>query len=141
MHVMTSHPDEREHTMTQRKSTPGRTDLKALAADDQDFLRQIVRVAVQQFLEAEMTDASGAGPGERTEDRLGYRTGHYPRTLITRVGTLELRVPGPARPLLHGDLRTLPTLREGLGVCARRDVRAGCLHVQGQGRQRGVVRA
>jgi putative transposase len=79
--------------MTQRKSTPARTDLKALVADDQEFLRQIVREAMQQILEAEMTDALGAEPGERTEARLGYRAGHYPRTLVTRVGKLELRVP------------------------------------------------
>ena len=40
-----------------------------------------------------MTDTLGAEPGERTEERLGYRAGHYPRTLVTRVGKLELRVP------------------------------------------------
>ena len=32
------------------------------------------------------------GP-ERTGERRGYRSGHYGRRLITRVGTLELRVP------------------------------------------------
>ena len=52
-----------------------------------------MREAMQQILEAEMTDTVGAEPGERTESRLGYRSGHYPRTLITRVGKLELRVP------------------------------------------------
>ena len=31
--------------------------------------------------------------GERVEGRLGYRSGYYPRSLITRVGKLELRVP------------------------------------------------
>src|SRR3546814_2847460 len=29
----------------------------------------------------------------RSDARLGYRSGHYPRTLVTRVGKLELRVP------------------------------------------------
>jgi putative transposase len=93
MQVMPNHPYEREHTMTQSKSRAASGNLKALVADDQEFLRQIVREAMQQILEAEMTDALGAEPGERTEDRLGYRAGHYPRTLITRVGKLELRVP------------------------------------------------
>ena len=93
MHVMPSHPYEREHTMTQEKSTSARTNLKALLAEDEDFLREIVREAMQQILEAEMTDTVGAEPGERTEGRLGYRAGHYPRTLVTRVGKLELRVP------------------------------------------------
>jgi len=93
MHVMPSHPYEREHTMTQRKSRAAGANLKALMAEDQDFLRHVVREAMQQILEAEMTDTVGAEPGERTELRLGYRAGHYPRTLITRVGKLELRVP------------------------------------------------
>ena len=35
----------------------------------------------------------GAERGERTAGRLGYRSGYYGRTLITRVGKLELRVP------------------------------------------------
>jgi putative transposase len=39
-----------------------------------------------------MTEA-GAGKGERTVNRVGYRSGYYGRTLITRVGKLELRVP------------------------------------------------
>ncbi len=62
-------------------------------AEDQDFVRDLVREVMQEILEAEMTDALGAEPGERTESRLGYRAGHYPRTLVTRVGKLELRVP------------------------------------------------
>ena len=40
-----------------------------------------------------MTDALGAGKSERTGARLGYRSGYYARTLVTRVGKLELRVP------------------------------------------------
>lgn len=32
-------------------------------------------------------------PGERTDTRLGYRADCYPRTSVTRVGKLELRVP------------------------------------------------
>ena len=93
MQVMPDHPYEREHTMTQSKSTQGGADLKALMAEDQDFVRILVREVMQEILEMEMTDALGAEPGERTEARLGYRAGHYPRTLITRVGKLELRVP------------------------------------------------
>jgi transposase-like protein len=40
-----------------------------------------------------MTEAVGAAKGERIPSRLGYRSGYYGRTLITRVGKLELRVP------------------------------------------------
>jgi hypothetical protein len=49
--------------------------------------------ALQEVLEGEMTEFLGAAPGERTEGRTGYRAGYYSRSLITRVGKLELRVP------------------------------------------------
>jgi transposase-like protein len=38
----------------------------------------------------------GAEKGERTAGRQGYRSGYYDRTLITRVGKLEFRVPQDA---------------------------------------------
>ena len=86
-------PDERKHTMTERKGKAEVIDVKALVAGDEAFLRTVVRAALQEVLEAEMTEAVGAGTGERTASRLGYRSGYYARTLITRVGKLELRVP------------------------------------------------
>jgi putative transposase len=61
--------------------------------DDPGFLRQIVERVVQQMLEAEMTDHVGAAPHERTDARKGHRNGYKPRTLRTRVGTLNLLVP------------------------------------------------
>lgn len=86
-------PDEGKHTMTERKFKADGMDVKALLTSDDAFIRTVVRTALQEILEAEMTEAVGAGKGERTEARLGYRSGYYGRTLITRVGKLELRVP------------------------------------------------
>jgi transposase-like protein len=86
-------PDQRKHTMTERKVKSEGIDVKALLAGDDAFLRTVVRAALQEVLEAEMTEAVGAAKGERTAGRLGYRSGYYGRTLITRVGKLELRVP------------------------------------------------
>ena len=54
---------------------------------------RLMRTALQEVLEAEMTETVGAAKGERTSERLGYRAGYYDRTLVTRVGKLELRVP------------------------------------------------
>jgi putative transposase len=67
--------------------------VKALLSEDQDFLRPLVQAVVRKLLEAEMTEALGAEKGERTPRRLGHRSGYYGRTLVTRVGKLELRVP------------------------------------------------
>ena len=79
--------------MTKRQGKSGTIDVKALLAADEEFLRALVRTALQEVLEAEMTEALGAEKGERASGRQGYRSGYYGRTLITRIGKLELRVP------------------------------------------------
>src|ERR1700736_1189698 len=81
------------HTMTKRQGKSGMIDVKALLTEDEEFLRALVRTALQEVLEAEMTEALEAEKGERAAGRQGYRSGYYGRTLITRVGKLELRVP------------------------------------------------
>jgi len=86
-------PVEREHTMTKRQARTGVDDLKALLRRDEDYLRAMVQSVVQATLEAEMAETIGAEKSERTETRLSYRSGYYRRSLVTRVGTLELRVP------------------------------------------------
>ena len=40
-----------------------------------------------------MEEALGSWERRATASRQGYRSGYYGRTLITRVGKLELRVP------------------------------------------------
>lgn len=79
--------------MPRGKLRPTLEEVKALLAADRDFLRPLVQTILQELLEAEMTEAIGAEKGARTPARLGYRSGYYDRTLITRVGKLELRVP------------------------------------------------
>jgi Transposase, Mutator family len=80
-------------TMTQKRVSRGTKEIKAMVTEDVDFLRPLVRSVIQEFLEAEMTAAVGAEKGERVEGRWSYRSGYYPRSLITGVGKLELRVP------------------------------------------------
>ena len=60
---------------------------------DQDLLKAILQTVLQMLLEAEFTQCIGAEPHERTDERRGYRNGYRPRTLTTRVGKLELRIP------------------------------------------------
>ena len=79
--------------MTQKRVNRGSKEIQAMMAEDADFLRPLVRSVIQEFLEAEMAAAIGAEKGERVEGRLSYRSGYYPRSLITRVGKLELRAP------------------------------------------------
>lgn len=62
-----------------------------------DFIRECVRVAMQDLIEAEATAVIGAGRYERTESRATERNGSRPRLLTThcrrRSGAL-----GAARP-------------------------------------------
>ncbi len=80
--------------MAQKKPTAkSKRDWRELLGGEEDWMRSLVQEVVQQVLEAEMDEALQAGKGERTPQRLGYRAGYYGRTLVTRVGKLELRVP------------------------------------------------
>jgi len=53
------------HIITKRQGESGTIDVKALLAGDEEFLRALVRTALQEVLEAEMTAALGAEKGER----------------------------------------------------------------------------
>lgn len=66
---------------------------QGILLDDPSFLKEIVERVLQEMLEAQMTEHIGAAPYERTENRTGQRNGYKPRTLRTRVGTLNLLVP------------------------------------------------
>jgi putative transposase len=66
---------------------------QGILLDDPGFLREIVERVLQEMLEAEMTHHIGAAPYERSAARTGHRNGYKPRTLRTRVGTLNLLGP------------------------------------------------
>ena len=82
-----------KRTTTQKHLTPKLKEIKEQLTEKEDYLRPLVGLVVQELLEAEMNEALGAQKGERTEGRMGYRSGYYVRNLVTRVGRLELRVP------------------------------------------------
>ena len=47
----------------------------------------------QALIDAELTAVIGAGPWERTDQRVAQRNGSRPRVLATTAGDLELRIP------------------------------------------------
>jgi transposase-like protein len=75
------------------KIKPSVVPAEALLGQDRDLFKQLLRESLQEVLEAEMTEVIGASSGERTELRSGYRAGYYSRSLVTRIGKLELRIP------------------------------------------------
>jgi putative transposase len=79
--------------MAPKKTNAKTVDWKTELLAGGDVVRELFREVLQEVLEAEMTETLQAKPGERTSERQGLRSGYYSRTLITRVGKLELRVP------------------------------------------------
>jgi putative transposase len=62
-------------------------------AGDGDFLRAVAEAVVQMLMEADVEGVIGAGRHERTGDRTTYRNGYRDRSLDTRLGSLQLRIP------------------------------------------------
>src|SRR3954465_6353202 len=62
-------------------------------AGDGDFLRSVAEAVVQLLMETDVEGLIGAGRHERSGERTTYRNGYRDRTLDTRLGALQLRIP------------------------------------------------
>ena len=62
-------------------------------ADDGNFLRALAETVLQIIMDADFEALIGAGRHERSDGRLTYRNGYRDRTLETRLGALNLRIP------------------------------------------------
>ena len=61
--------------------------------DEGDFLRAVAEAVLQLIMEADVEGVIGAGRHERADARTTYRNGYRDRSLDTRLGPLNLRVP------------------------------------------------
>lgn len=84
----------------ERMMTPADVVAKAMSGDHGDLLRDAVGLVVRELMEAEVVQLTGAGRGERSEDRVANLNGYRQRGWDTRVGSIELAIPrtrsGPA---------------------------------------------
>ena len=82
-------------TETETPMTEDRLALAELSAKsgDPDFLRAIAESVLQLIMEADVDGLIGAGRYERGETRQTWRNGYRDRTLDTRLGTLNLKIP------------------------------------------------
>ena len=62
-------------------------------AGEGDFLRAVAEAVLQLPMEADVEGLVGAGRHERSPERLNWRNGYRGRTLDTRLGSPQLRVP------------------------------------------------
>ena len=61
--------------------------------DQGDFLRIIAESVLQLLMEADVGGLIGAGRNERADNRTTWRNGYRDRSLGTRIGTINLKVP------------------------------------------------
>jgi transposase-like protein len=78
--------------------------FQACSEEGEDPVRILLRKTIQQALEEELTVFLKAEPYIRTKGRRGYRNGYKSRTLKTRFGWLELRVPKDREGRFHSEL-------------------------------------
>lgn len=67
--------------------------VKLLADDGFDGLGESIRRIINEAMRLERQNYLGVGPYERSEERRGYANGYKPKTVHTRIGTLDLDVP------------------------------------------------
>ena len=60
---------------------------------DVDFLRDVLKVLMDEIMDAGVSARIGAGYGERSPDRITHRNGYRIRAWDTRAGTMELHIP------------------------------------------------
>ena len=66
---------------------------QAASSAEPDVLRQALRWAIEELMEADVTAQLGAAPHERTPERTGYRNGYRVRPFDSRMGALEIAIP------------------------------------------------
>jgi transposase-like protein len=68
--------------------------LEAIQSEgERDLLKAMVRLMMHEVMQEEVKQHLDAEEYERTSSRKGYRNGHKPRTLNTRLGKLGFEVP------------------------------------------------
>ena len=66
---------------------------RAMSGEHGDLLRDAVATVVRELMEAEVAQLTGAGRGERAEDRVTNLNGYRQRAWETRVGEIDLAIP------------------------------------------------
>lgn len=65
----------------------------AIKQELKELVRHSVEETLNELLEQEAAELTNAGRYERTDERQGYRSGHYDRNLTTTSGEVKLKMP------------------------------------------------
>jgi len=77
----------------QQKNNLYQAVLDLITEEGASGFKEVLKLLMNAAMVEEREKYIGAAPYERTEDRLGYANGFKPKTLNTRVGSLELQIP------------------------------------------------
>lgn len=88
-------------------STVVSTAMELLSREGFEGFPEALKLLLNEAMKAERSMALGAGPHERTPERLGYANGFKDKTVATRVGTLALKV-----PQVRGEVEFYPSALE-----------------------------
>jgi len=94
--------------MTQQKEdTAIRTIFEIINSDGMEGLGDAVSILINEAMKVERSSALNAHPWQRTEGRLGYANGFKNKSVVSRLGKLDLNV-----PQVRGDVEFYPSALE-----------------------------
>ena len=82
---MTSNPSNQHNLLT--------SIVEAFSATDGDGMKILLETLLNAVMKTERDQVLGAGPYERSQERQGHANGYKQKTLNSRVGSLELKIP------------------------------------------------
>jgi putative transposase len=118
----------KEQTMThQADSNVIETVVQLLCENGLSHMAEAMRLMLNEAMRIERSHALEAAPYERTESRRGYANGFKPKTLNTRLGSLELQI-----PQVRGEVEFYPSALER-GVRSERALKCAIAEMYVQG--------
>jgi putative transposase len=114
-YLYTPEPSMTHHTP---EPTNLRLALELLNEHGFDGMANALQILFNEAMKIERSQYLGASPYERSDDRRGHANGFKPKTVTTRVGTLEVKVPQVRQPGDNGE-RFYPTALERGDRCER----------------------
>jgi len=82
---MTSNPNNNNNLLM--------TVIEALSVCKSDGMKTLMETVLNEAMRAERDKALNAAPYERSDERQGYANGFKPKTLNSRMGSLDLQIP------------------------------------------------
>ena len=64
-----------------------------LNGSENEGLKEVIKSVLDQILDARADDMCGASRYEQSEERVDYRNGYRDKSLVTRIGTIEIQMP------------------------------------------------